>query len=405
MKKNRLSLLMLFIVLFASQFITYSQIPPNELSAKSETTPIHNPSINSLPLPGALDPLWTKTFGGAGREESPLIIDVGAGGYAILGTKDTGAINARDFWLIRTDANGNELWNQTYGGTGWDVARNLVEVSTGGFALIGYTESYGAGAEDIWLVRVDAAGNHLWNTTFGGSGDDSIVYAFVEASTGGFAIAAGTTKFTSGDRDAWLIRTDASGNELWNQTYGGPQDDWGDWMVEASGGGFTLLCTTSSFGAGGQDNWLIHTDASGNHLWNQTYGWIGNEVSACLIEISGGGYAFTSITRSFEPYGDAWFVRTDALGSHLWNQTFSYAYNDVLAGIAELTNGEFALAGWSTSFGSGERDLWVVRTDASGNLYWHHTYGGSQPDFGLIILEVSGGGFIVAGETASYGGG
>ncbi|MFX1577092.1 MAG: hypothetical protein ACFFCF_07940 [Promethearchaeota archaeon] len=405
MKKNQLSLLILFIVLFASQFITYSQIPSNELSAKSETTPIHNPSINSPPLPGALDPLWTKTFGGPNREEGSYVIEVSGGGYAILGTKDMGAINHRDFWLIRTDANGNELWNQTYGGTGWDVARNLVEVSTGGFALIGVTESYGAGGDDIWLVRVDAAGNHLWNTTFGGSGDDNLVYAVVEASAGGFAIPSGTDRFSPGNRDAWLIRTDSSGNELWNQTYGGPQDDWADYMVEASGGGFTLQCTTTSFGAGGQDSWLVHTDASGNHQWNQTYGWSGNEISTSIIEVSGGGYAFAAITRSFDSYGDTLFVRTDATGNHLWNQTFGGTLQDVLFGIDELSNGEFVLAGWSTSFGAPERDLWVVRTDISGNLYWHHTYGGSQQDYGLLIHEVTGGGFIVSGQTESFGGG
>jgi hypothetical protein len=333
------------------------------------------------------------------------VIEVTGGGYAIFGTKDMGATNLRDFWLIRTDVNGNHLWNHTYGGTEIDRARNIIEVSTGGFALIGITESYGAGNIDIWLVRVDAAGNHLWNTTFGGPGDDNIVYAVVEATGGGFAIPSATDRFSPGNRDAWLIRTDASGNELWNQTYGGPQDDWADYMVEATGGGFTLQCTTTSFGAGGQDSWLVHTDASGNHVWNQTYGWSGNEISTSIIEVSGGGYAFGAITRSFDPYGDTLFVRTDASGNHLWNQTFGGAFQDVLFGIDELSNGEFVLTGWSTSFGALDRDLWIVRTDASGNLYWHHTYGGPDIDYGLIIHEVVGGGFIVSGQTESFGGG
>jgi hypothetical protein len=332
------------------------------------------------------------------------VIEASGGGYAILGVKDT-AINARDFWLIRTDASGNHLWNQTYGGTGWEIARDIIEVSAGGFALLGTTQSYGAGGTDIWLVRVDAAGNHLWNTTFGGSGDDDIVYGFVEVSAGGFAIGAGTDRFSPPYNDAWLIRTDAAGNELWNQTYGGPENDWVDDMVEASGGGFTLLCTTRSFGAGGQDSMLIHTDASGNHQWNQTYGYSGNEVSGFITEVSGGGYAFTAISRTFDSYGDSCFIRTDALGNHQWNQTYGGNFRDFAFYPYELSNGEFVLAGFTTSFGAGVDDLWVIRTDASGNLYWHRTYGGSGTEWGIRIQEVTGGGFIVSGETTSFGAG
>jgi hypothetical protein len=405
MKRNQFAFLILFLVLVAVQFNVQPYIPAFQHTPRSETVTVHSPFTHAPPLPGPLDPLWTKTFGGSIRDDNGLVIEVSGGGYAILGVTDTGPITARDFWLIRTDANGNHLWNQTYGGTGWEQCRDIIEVSAGGFALLGTTESYGAGGIDIWLVRVDAAGNHLWNTTFGGPGDDDLVYGFVEVSTGGFAIGSGTTRFTPPYFDAWLIRTDAAGNELWNQTYGGGQDDWADDIVEASGGGFTLLCTTESFGAGGRDSWLVHTDTAGNHLWNQTYGYSGPETSGFITEVSGGGYAFTAISRSFDSYGDSWFVRTDALGNHQWNQTYGGSYRDFAFYPYELSNGEFVLTGLTHSFGAIGQDLWVVRTDASGNMYWHRTYGGSGAEVAFKIQEVTGGGFIASGETDSFGAG
>jgi len=139
------------------------------------------------------------------------LVQTGDGGYALAGyTESFGAGNA-DCWLVKIDANGNAQWNQTYGGTSYDAARALVQTGDGGYALAGYTSSFGVGGYDCWLVKTDAAGNAQWNQTYGGKGIDWAI-ALVQTSDGGYALAGWTESFGAGSTDFWLVKTDASGN-------------------------------------------------------------------------------------------------------------------------------------------------------------------------------------------------
>ena len=163
------------------------------------------------------------------------------------------------------------VWNWTYGGANMDWGCSVIEVSTGGFAVVGYTESSGAGDSDVWLILTDESGNPQSSHTFGGV-DRDIGWGIIEVSAGGFLIVGETESFGAGDFDAWLIRVDANGNHLWNQTYGGLYDEWGWTVVEVSTGGFVFSGRTASLGAGSFDVWLVRTDSNGNHLWNHTFG-------------------------------------------------------------------------------------------------------------------------------------
>ena len=163
--------------------------------------------------------------------------------------------------IIRVGASSG-MWNQTYGGASFDGAYALVETSDGGFALTGSTDSFGAGNADFWLVKTDASGNMEWNQTYGGAENDG-AYALVETSDGGFALTGFTDSFGAGDVDFWLVKTDGSGNVEWNQTYGGASFDGAYALVETSDGGFALTGETDSFGAGDTDFWLVKTDENG----------------------------------------------------------------------------------------------------------------------------------------------
>jgi hypothetical protein len=166
------------------------------------------------------------------------------------------------FPIINAAGASLELWSQTYGGTRSDSAEAMVQTSDGGFALAGYTKSFGAGSYDFWLVKTDEYGNMEWNQTYGGTWID-IAYALVETSDGGYAIAGSTESFGAGRRDFWLVKTDGDGNVEWNQTYGGAQHEVAYGLVTTSDGGYALAGGTWSFGAGGEDFWLVKTDAQG----------------------------------------------------------------------------------------------------------------------------------------------
>ncbi|MEJ2281689.1 MAG: hypothetical protein P8X97_07280, partial [Candidatus Bathyarchaeota archaeon] len=145
-----------------------------------------------------------------------------------------------DYWLIKTDANGTTQWNTTYGGTLYDFAYSLIESSDRGFLIAGYTGSVPDSiAFDVWLVKTDEFGNMIWNQTYGGINDDH-VFSLVETSDSGYALAGDTTSFGAGGADAWLIKTDKYGNMEWNKTYGGIWDESAKSIIEASDGGYAL---------------------------------------------------------------------------------------------------------------------------------------------------------------------
>ncbi len=265
---------------------------------------------------------WNQTYSQSMDDNGYSMVQTSDGGYAIVGytfySTDPGS---RDFWLVKTDANGNEQWNQNYGGTEWDEAYSVIQTSDGGYALAGYTKSFGEESGDFWLVKTDAAGVAQWNQTYGTTEPDT-AHSVAETSDGGYAIVGDAGYSLGDDCDAWLVKTDAFGNELWNQTYGGTDHDYGLSVVETSDGGYTIAGSTESFGSdvGRSRCWLIRTDATGTMQWDQTYGgmvdqWDWDE-GYCLVETSDGGYAIAGTHSStLGTYKqDFWLIKTDEYG-------------------------------------------------------------------------------------------
>jgi len=205
---------------------------------------------------------WTKTYGGTSGDYAYALVQTSDGGYALAGMTESFGAGPLDCWLVKTDASGNMQWNKTYGGTGSDYATAMEQTADGGYALAGITDSFGAGNTDFWLVKTDANGNAQWNKTYGGIGYDE-AYDLVQTTDGGYALAGETTSFGAGNNDAWLVRTDASGNMMWNRTYGGTNEDGATALVETSDGGYALAGRTTSYGAGTADFWLVKTKADG----------------------------------------------------------------------------------------------------------------------------------------------
>jgi len=312
---------------------------------------------------------WNRTYGGTGYDGASSLVQTADGGYALAGATAPSLGGSYDAWFVKVDASGNMLWNKTYGGTDYDWAYSVVQTTEGGYALAGTTMSFGDGSEDAWLVKTDAAGNMLWNKTYGGTGGD---YAFwvVQTTEGGYALAGTTASFGAGGFDFWLIKTDAAGNMLWNKTYGGTDYDWASPVVQTADGGYALAGATTSFGAGGFDFWLVKTDSTGNMLWNRTYGGTGDDKAFALGPTSDGGYALAGYTVSFGAGSyDFWLVKTDAAGDMLWNKTYGGTGDDEADSLVQTTDGGYALAGETSSFGAGSYDFWLVKVAGASPTY------------------------------------
>jgi len=281
----------------------------------------------------------------------------------------------------------------------------VVQTSDGGYAIAGITSSFGAGNWDVWLIKTDPAGNQQWTQTYGGVGGD-YGWSLVETIDGGYAIGGYTASYGAGGNDVWLVKTDASGIMQWNQTYGGANNDQGYSVVQTSDGGYVVTGYTYSYGAGLADVWLVKTDSAGTAQWNQTYGGTSREWGYSVVETSNGGYAIAGGTNSYGAGSyDVWLIKTNASGSMQWSQTYGGTGWDEGYSVIQTSNGGYAIAGYTASYGAGSYDVWLIKTDSAGNLQWTQTYGGAGYDMGRSLLQTGDGGYVIAGYTESHGAG
>ena len=373
-----------------------------------------------LGLTGYL-PGWNRTFGGTGNDYGYSIVKTTDNGYAIAGITNVLGSAIPDALLIRTDANGIALWNKTFGGPAADYTYNIVQTSDGGFALAGYTQSTGAGERDVWLLKTDANGVLMWNKTYGGPVDE-ISQGFMQTADGGFALIGGTspTYFANGTgtSDLLLIKTDSSGNLQWNKTYAnetygnylsGAGGNLGFAVIQSSDGGFVLgSAATLASGAGAHDFVLTKTDSQGNVQWFKTYGGNATDILRALISTKDAGYAMVGYTNSFGAGGyDIWMVKVNSAGTMQWNKTFGGPLNELTGwnNFIQTTDGGYAIACTTASFGAGSNDFWLVKTDSYGNMQWSKTFGGTASDSAFCIVQTKDGTYTIVGQTQSFGAG
>lgn len=251
---------------------------------------------------------WSKTFGGAANDYGSGVALCAGGGYVVVG--ETYSYSTSDaIYLVRLDAAGNVKWGWYYGSSGTDWGYDVLQSADGGFVIAGGTNSFGAGGEDVFLFKVDATGGTiLWQKTFGGTGRDRAM-AVCRTADGGYIVAGETSSYGAGGSDLYLVKTGATGNKVWENYYGGSADDWGMSVCQTADGGYLAGGSTLSFGAGGSDLYLVKTDAAGGLLWQQTLGGAGNDRGACAIETADSGYAIAGATVSPNGWTDAYLAK------------------------------------------------------------------------------------------------
>ena len=297
-------------------------------------------------------------------------------------------------------------WDRTYGGINDDKAGCLIQITDGSYVVAGYTHSKGAGGNDFWVIKLDSQGNMIWDRTYGGSAGD-LAFSLIQTTDGGYAVAGSTSSKGAGGADFWVIKLDSQGNMIWDKTFGGRADDGANCLIQTVDGGYAVAGVNSSKGAGSYDFWVIKLDKQGNMSWDRTYGGSANDWAESLIQTTDGGYAVAGFISS-KGAGEKvfWVIKLGNKGNMIWDRTYGGKYDDWAFSIIQTTDGGYAVAGITFSKGAGNGDFWVIKLDNKGNMIWDRTYGGRGDDRALSLIQTTdGGGYAVAGLTFSKGAG
>ncbi|MEP7265181.1 MAG: T9SS type A sorting domain-containing protein [Bacteroidota bacterium] len=350
---------------------------------------------------------FQKTFGGAVLDWSNSVIQTNDSNYVLLGsTKNFGA-GMQDILLIKTNTSGDTLWSSALGlPPGDEEGATVQQTSDGGFIITGTTWSTGAGGDDFILIKTNASGVVDWSRTYGGANVDFCTGG-QPCFDGGYVLSGYTTSYGAGGADMYVIRTNAAGDTLWTRTIGNNGPDYAYSIAQTSDSGFVL---TGSFTVSGNDDMaLVKLDASGSLMWAKVIGDSADEVGYSVIQSADGGYCIAGSTLSFGNGNmDGFMAKTDDTGTLLWTQAFGTSDSDLFYCVKPLNDGTgYVATGYANRQGSAHDDLILLKTDLNGAIVWSSVMGGTTAgrDVGRYVFETWDGSFLVSGFTQSFGGG
>lgn len=344
-----------------------------------------------------------QAFGGAGNETGYAAVGTPDGGVVVAGYTNSYGAGSDDAFLIGVDAVSEMQWQQTFGEASNDRARALISLSEGGFALAGYTYSYVSRSTDALLVKTGPTGAQVWARSYGGPLAQG-GHAVARAPDGGYLVAGYAATVSPGTNDVYVLKTDSTGNSIWSKTYGGAEVDEAHAVCAAPGGGYIIVGDTWSYGAGSADIYMLKIDENGSLAWQKTFGGAADERGNAVAPTRDGGYIIAGRTFSFGAgLLDMYLIKTDGGGNLVWQKTLGGTSSDEACAVAQTADGGYVVAGFTDSYGAGNFDACLVKTDASGNMKWQKTYGGDQDDGANCLTIGPDGGFILAGWTSSFG--
>jgi len=304
---------------------------------------------------------WAKVFGGIYPDHAKVVRPTADGGYIVAGdTQSFGAVS-KDVWVLKLDSAGNVQWQKTYGGDGPDSASSILQVDNGGYLVAGNTQSFGAGLSDIWVLRLDAAGTVDWQRVYGGP-ENEWVSAIEVASDCGYILAGRTDSFGTVGGDLWLLKLDTDGNLAWEKAYGGPNLEHSTSLQRTRDGGYVVAGTTNSFGPGNGDFWVLKLDVDGNVQWEKAYG-----------------------LKTFVP-------------PDIYNQNSEFDTR-----VQQTENDGYIVAGVSYPSPDGRPHVWTLKLDAAGIVQWQKIYTTTGANTQIAtVLPTSDLGYLLSGKSGSF---
>ncbi len=313
---------------------------------------------------------WIKTYGGEGDDMGWDLLEIPTGGYLLAGTSNSDNLGSRDMIAIRINSGGEETWKKTYGTDREEYCWDMTVTQDGNYLLVGETSikgTYGEGNKDFYVVKIDPQGKMIWSQIYGGEKTDRC-YA-VDSTNDGFILLGSTNSYGAGDQDAYLVKIDTQGREQWSKTFGSEKFDMGHDVKRSNDGGYVIIGYTQTHSQGKNDAWILKTDSKGKTMWETIIGEIEDDRAVRGIQTNDGNYIMTGYTKSYgASIWDLFLVKIDNRGKLTWRRNHSGISADLGYGVFESKDGGILLTGQTFSFGNHEGDFWLLKTDRDGKI-------------------------------------
>ena len=434
--------------------------PPNSSS---------NPPTDPPVVPGDYTVAWQNMLGGNQSDDPTTMVILPDGSSVIAGSTQSdlsGDVPSTkgysDIWIIKVSAGGGLIWSKCFGGSGYESASKIIATKDGGFAIVcsvsepnknqdghdgDITGYHGTWSSDLWIIKIDAKGNALWNKAFGGTGDEA-GGSLVEMDNGEL-IVGGSTNSTDGDlagihsfgdTDAWLFKLDINQNIVWQKKMGGSKPEAITSMTRSTGGGILLAAHTQSndgevvgshvtpVGPGviSGDFWIIKLDEGGSVIWKKAFGGSHDDWPFSLIELNDKTIVVSGSTQSsdgditgyhnYVDHGvsnttsDAWIVKLKSNGELMWEKSFGGSGSEGVFSSAATNSNSVVFFGFAdsndgdVSGNHGGTDIWILQLSADNQTRWQKCFGGTGFDYGGDISATADGVLLFSGSSTSNDG-
>ena len=310
---------------------------------------------------------WIHSLTFSPSDRANMVLENSESGYIVVGNTISPVNESKDILVLKTNQSGHVEWFNRYGSTEDQEGHSILSLSNGEYIICGQSIDENTGFNMLYLLKIDSEGNEVWEQKFGGNRED-YGYSIIETNDGSLLITGMTESSGDMSGDALLLKVDLDGNEIWQRTYGGTDRDLSRSIV-STGNGYIMVGNTSSYGSGNNDIFAIKVNHEGTQEWSNTYGGSGTDIGRAIIKTSDGSFVIAGYTDSFgENSGfNVWLLKIDALGNLLWDKTFGGDGNDRALSANQSSDGGFILTGFSNSVDSAS-DILIIKTDDKGNI-------------------------------------
>jgi hypothetical protein len=330
--------------------------------------------------------------------------------YSIQQTNDNGYILAGGygFWILKLDCGGSVNWQMEFRLDPFDEAQAIRQTQDGGYVVAGVSShNY---ADEVWVLKLHPDGSLDWQKTYGGSGSYDRAYSIEETvdqagNADGYIVAGSAIHQTGGSWDIWAIKLNLDGSVNWQKTYGLHTD--GAYAIrqtfdqQGDPDGYIVAGSTGYYGSG---IWVLRLKPDGTVNWHKIYLAVGSASAQSIqqaFNMNGNpaGYIVAGGLGS-----EAWVLKLTQTGAIDWQQTYGGDQTDLARSIRQTRDGGFVVAGQTASFGAGGNDVWLLKLSGAGSIQWERTFGGDGADGAHEVQQTRDGGYVVAGYTWSFGG-